>query len=566
VTEERICDVVVAGTGAAGFTAAITAKLLGLDVIMVEKDKVFGGTTALSGGIPWIPGNRYAAEAGAPGDPEAARTYLRNELGNRYDEVMIEAYLASGPEMVDFLTEAGAVQFKALAPYPDYHSEVEGATLGGRGLRPAIYDGRRLGSHFRDLKWPIAETMLFGRMMINGERMGDYFNVTRSARSFRYVAGRIMRYLSDRARGFPRATELASGNALIGRLAEKAIVLGIPILLRTPVTGLIRESGRIVGAGVMIDGKPGVIRARRGVVFATGGFSRDMARRAEHFLPNASGETGWTLTAPGVTGDAARLSDAAGGTINGDMAQPATWVPMSRVPQADGSRALFPHLADRNKPGMITVNRKGERFVNESISYQDFVPQILATLEMEERQEVYLIADHRAFRRYGLGPVRPHPVPFGKWLRNGYLVSAPTIERLAAKLDLDPARLAATVSRFNMHAAKGEDPDFHRGTTAYQRAMGDPTHTPNPSLGAVDQAPFYAVRLVPGDIGTSVGIRTSPDAEVLDGQDSPIAGLYAAGNDMANPTAGVYPGPGVTLGPAMTFGYRAARHLAAQGG
>lgn len=559
--QERICDVVIAGSGAAGFTAAITAKLLGLDVVMVEKDSAFGGTTALSGGIPWIPGNRYAADAGAPDDPDAVRTYLRHELGNRYDEAMIEAYLTSGPEMVDRLTEEGAVAFKALAPFPDYHSEIEGATLGGRGLRPLPYDGRRLGKRFRDLKWPIGDTMLFGRMMIDGEKMGAYLTVTRSLKSFVYVAGRIVRYAADRLGGFQRGTELSSGNALIARLAEKAIALDIPILLSTAVTGLLREDQRVIGVEASQMGKPIAIRARRGVVFATGGFSRDMTRRAEHFLHNASGATGWSLTIDGVTGDAARLTEAAGGSINGDMFQPATWMPMSRVPQADGGVALFPHLADRNKPGMITVNQQAGRFANESISYQDFVPQILATLDGQQRQEVYLIADHRAFRRYGLGPVRPHPVPFGKWLKNGYLVSAPTIEALATKLELDPTRLTATVARFNANAARGEDPDFHRGSTAYQRAMGDPAHQPCPSLAPLDQAPFYAVRLVPGDIGTSVGIRTNPDAQVLDDAGAPIEGLYAVGNDMANPTVGVYPGPGVTLGPAMTFGYRAARHL-----
>ncbi|WP_164857183.1 FAD-dependent oxidoreductase [Sphingomonas crocodyli] len=553
---ERSCDVLVAGSGAAGFAAAITARLLGLDVVMVEKDAVYGGTSAQSGGIPWVPGTRYA-DGDPAEDTVRARTYLRHELGNRYDAAMIDAYLESGPEMVDFLEQAGAVAFKSLSPYPDYHSEIEGAALGGRGLRPVAYDGRRLGKHFATLRPPISELMLFGGMSLNGEHLHHYYAVTRSLKSFAFVTGRVARYAVDRLSGWSRGTELSSGNALIGRLAEKAFALDIPLLLSTPVVELIEEDGRIAGAVVIRDSVRQTIRARRGVIFATGGFSHDPTLRAAYFAPEASA----SLTSAGNEGDAARMAVARGGEIDDDMVQPATWLPMSAVLQPGGGTAFFPHLADRNKPGFITVNQRAERFVNESVSYQDFVPPMVATLAGEARREVYLICDHRALRRYGIGPVRPHPVSFGRWLRNGYLVGAPSVEGLAMKLGLDPERLAQTVARFNGYAVHGADPDFGRGSTAYQRAMGDMSHRPSPSVGPLDQAPFYAVRLVPGDIGTSVGLRTTPDAQVI-GREGPIPGLYAVGNDMANPTMGVYPGPGVTLGPAMTFGYRAAKSLA----
>lgn len=556
------CDVVVAGSGAAGFTAAITAKILGLDVILVEKAPRFGGTTARSGGIPWVPGNKYQQPAGGPADPEQARVYLRNELGNRYDEALIEAYLASGPEMIDFLEDHGAVAFKALAPFPDYHSEVEGAATGGRGVRPLPYDGRRLGKQFDNLEWPIRETMIFGGMMVNSEHLPHYYAMMRSPRSFLFVMGRVARFMRDRLT-HKRGTDLASGNALIARFAEKAFALGIPIMLSTPVTGLVRDGGRVTGVDVIRDDKAVRIHARRGVVMATGGFSGDRVLRAAHFPANATNGHGWSLTTEGVSGDAARMVAEAGGELNADMAQPATWLPMSRVPGAKG-QALFPHLVDRNKPGVIAVNQRAERFVNESVSYQDFVPPLIETLAGEARQEAYLIADHIALRKYGLGVVRPAPAFIGKWLKNGYLLRADSLAELAEKLGLDPARLIATVERFNASALKGEDPEFGRGSTAYQRAMGDWTHPDHPNLAPIVKGPFYAVRIVPGDIGTSIGIRTDADARVLDEKGAPIPGLYAAGNDMANPTAGVYPGPGVTLGPAMTFGYRAARHLAAE--
>ncbi|MBJ7498632.1 MAG: FAD-dependent oxidoreductase [Sphingopyxis sp.] len=555
---ERTCDVLVVGSGAAGFTAAISARLMGLDVLMVEKAPRFGGTTARSGGIPWIPGNPYQAAAGGPDDPAEARRYLRSELGNRYDDALIEAYLDSGPEMIAFLTEHGAIASKALAPFPDYHSDVAGAALGGRGVRPLPYDGRRLGHRFADLEWPIGETMLRGRMTINSEHMAHYYNVAKSLKSFLFVAARLLRYARDRLSGYPRGTEIAGGNALIGRLAEKAFALDIPLLLSTPITRLTSDGARIVGA----VSASGPIHARRGVVLATGGFSGDAALRERYFPANTAGENSWTLTTPGVAGDAARLAMEAGGTLNANMAQPVTWLPMSRVPRSDGSEGLFPHLIDRNKPGFIAVGQDARRFANESSSYQDFTPRIAAALADAARQEAYLICDHRALRKYGIGPVRPAPVPFGKWLRNGYLVTGRNLSELAERLGLDAASLVGTVARFNAGAGTGTDPEFGRGSTAYQRAMGDPSHTPNPSLGPLVRAPFYAVRLVPGDIGTSIGLSTDAEARVLDADGKAIVGLYAVGNDMANPTVGVYPGPGVTLGPAMTFAWRAARHLA----
>lgn len=552
------CDVLVAGTGAAGFTTAITARLLGLDVVMVEKAARFGGTTARSGGIPWVPGNRFGREAGFDDDAATVRTYLRHELGNRYDPDLIDAYLESGPEMIDFLVVHGAAAFKALAPFPDYHSEIEGAAMGGRAVRPLPYDGRRLGARFADLEWPIAETMMFGRMMINSEHMSHFYNAGRSVTSARFVAARVLRYVADRLTGNARGTDLSSGNALIGRFAEKALALGIPIHLGTALVDLTRDGERVTGAVVEQGGARTTIAARRGVMLATGGFSHDPALRAAHY---PAGTLDWSLTTPGVAGDAARLAGEAGARIDADKAQAATWLPMSRVPGGKG-QALFPHLVDRNKPGFIAVDGHARRFVNESVSYQDFVPPMIDALADAARPEVYLICDHRALHRYGIGPVRPWPVPFGKWLNNGYLVRGATLAALAAGLDLDPAALEASVARFNDGARVGEDAEFGRGTTRYQRAMGDATHRPNPSLGPLEQAPFYAVRLVPGDIGASIGLRADPDGRVLDGDGAPIAGLYAAGNDMSNPTAGVYPGAGVTLGPAMTFAWRAARRMA----
>jgi succinate dehydrogenase/fumarate reductase flavoprotein subunit len=304
------------------------------------------------------------------------------------------------------------------------------------------------------------------------------------------------------------------------------------------------------------------VRARRGVVLAAGGFPHDLARRRALFRHAPSGAEHWSPAPPGNTGDGLRLGEAVGAAVEDRYPNAAAWVPVSLVPLPDGTFGTFPHFVDRSKPGVIAVTRNGKRFVNEADSYHDFVQAMVRATEGEEHA-AWFICDHTAQRRYGLGYAKPFPLPLQPYLGSGYLKRGRTLEALAAQAGIDAAGLARTVAEYNGPAASGEDPAFGRGSTAYNRSLGDPAVQPNPCVAPLAKAPFYAVKVVPGDLGTFAGLRGDRHARVLDAEGRPIPGLYAAGNDLASIMGGNYPGGGITLGPAMTFGYIAAQHMAA---
>ena len=322
------------------------------------------------------------------------------------------------------------------------------------------------------------------------------------------------------------------------------------------------SNGRVIGA--VFDGPSGetTIRARRGVVLATGGFPHDIARRKALFAHAPTGKEHWSVAAPSATGDGLRLAEAIGAVVETDIASPGAWCPVSLVPHRDGTVGHFPHIIDRGKPGLIGVLKNGRRFTNEANGYYDYVAAMLAATPEGETPESWMICDHRFQRRYGLGYSRPAPMPIRHLIASGYLIRATTLAELARRCGIDPSGLADAVARFNHNAAEGRDPEFGRGETLYNRKNGDPSHAPNPSLGPIAQAPFYAVRVVPGSFGTFAGLRTDAQARVLDAHDSPIGGLFATGTDMASVMGGYYPAGGINLGPAMTFGYIAGRTLA----
>jgi succinate dehydrogenase/fumarate reductase flavoprotein subunit len=303
------------------------------------------------------------------------------------------------------------------------------------------------------------------------------------------------------------------------------------------------------------------VQARRGVVLACGGFPQDVERRRRLFPHAPTGAEHFSPAPPGNTGDGLRLAEHAGARIEQDLPHAAAWVPVSRVARRDGTTGLFPHFIDRAKPGVIAVTRKGRRFVNEANSYHDFVQGLVAAVGRDE-PTAFLLADHRAIRRYGLGFAKAFPLPLGPYLRSGYLLRGDTLAALAAQAGIDAAALAVTIDAYNRHAREGEDPEFRKGSTAYNRFLGDAAVAPNPCVAPLEVPPFYAVQVVIGDLGTYAGIRTDGRARVLGARGEPIAGLYAAGNDMASIMGGNYPAGGITLGPAMTFGWIAGRHLA----
>lgn len=559
------CDVLVVGAGAGGLATAITARRLGLHVIVVEKDAQFGGTSALSGGWIWIPCSPQAKAAGIDDSLAAARRYLEHELGPRFDAARVDAYLDNGAAMVEFFERETQVRFMLGSAYPDYHPDQPGGVEGGRALCPLPFDGRELGERLSWLRPPVREMTLYGLKVGSGPDFHHFFNARRSLGSAWYVARRVGRHLRDVMR-HGRDVLLMSGNALMARLGKTAFDLDIPLWLRTPAQGLLVHAGRVTGARVLREGRTLEIRARRGVVLAAGGFARDLDRRCALYPHAPAHEEHYSLTAPGDTGDGLRMAEAVGAVVDATLASAAPWMPVSRVPYADGSFGIYPHSYERGKPGAILVGPDGRRFVNESDSYHDVVAAMIARRAPGVAPHAYLVADARFVKSYGLGMAKPFPLPMRPYLRSGYLRRADTLAALAQALGIDAAAFVHTVREFNAHAERGDDPQFGRGRNAYNRYQGDARHLPNACLAPIFEPPFYAVRVVPGDLGTFMGLRTDALGRVLDAQHSPIAGLYAVGNDMASLFGGHYPGPGANLGPAMTFGYLCARHLAEAAG
>lgn len=556
------CDVLVVGSGAGGLASAVSAAHRGLKTLVVEKEPVFGGTTARSGGWSWIPNNAPAKRAGVEDSVEKAKAYLKHETGSHFDEARIDAFLEAGPKAVDFFESETSLQFDLGPTFSDYHPTAPGGLDGGRSIVARPFDGRELGEEIKRLRPPLAEITFLGMMIGTGKELLHFFNVMRSPVSAFYVGILFMKFLRDMV-FHGRPMRLMNGNALVARLAKSCFDKGVPIWTRAPVRQLLRDDkGSVTGA--LIETVTGTVevRAAKGVVLAAGGFPQDAVRRKEMFGHAASGHEHASPAPPGNTGDGLRLGESAGASVASDLPNAAAWVPISRPVRRDGTLGTFPHFVDRSKPGVIAVTRSGRRFCNEADSYHDF-GQSLTKRIAEEGGEIcaFFVCDHRVLRKYGLGHVKPAPVPYGHQIRSGYLFRGATPEALAAAIGADPARFAETIRAYNEHARHGEDPEYGRGTTAYNRSLGDPEHKPNPCVAPIEQGPFYAVKVVMGDLGTFAGLRCNENAQVLGENGAPIPGLYAAGNDAASIMGGNYPGGGITLGPAITFGYIAARHM-----
>ncbi|MFJ4456623.1 FAD-dependent oxidoreductase [Pseudomonas sp. NPDC089392] len=553
----RSCDVLVIGAGAGGLATAITAKKHGLDVVIIEKDDCFGGTTAFSGGVLWVPGNKHGANDSQP----AALTYLRNETGACFDAAGVEAFLRYAPQMVDFFERETAVKFVPTL-YPDYHPQVEGGVDVGRSILAAPYDIRGLGPDMARLRPPL-KTITFIGMMFNSSNadLKHFFNVTRSLTSFVYVAKRLMTHLKELAL-YRRGTQVTSGNALAARLVRSALDLGIPILTGTPARQLLREGGRVVGAMVGQGDSEQRIQARRAVVLACGGFSHDLQRLRQAYPHVRRGGEHFSPVPAGNTGDAARMAEALGAKVDIRLQAPAAWMPVSKVPVGGGRHIAFPHLLDRYKPGVIGVLRSGQRFTNESNSYHDVGAAMIEACTGQAETAMWLVCDRRTLAKYGLGFAKPAPMPLGPLLRNGYLLKGNTLAELAGKAGIDVQSLEQTVREYNLGAVQGEDRQFGRGSTSFNRYLADPQQRPNPCVAPVGEGPYFAVKVIMGDLGTFDGLRTSVVGEVLTADGQAIDGLYAVGNDRASIMGGNYPGAGITLGPIMTFGYITGRHLA----
>ena len=560
------CDLLVIGSGAGGLSAAVTAAHLGLKVIVAEKDPQYGGTTAWSGGWMWIPRNPLATAAGIHEGIDKPLSYLRHELGEQFDETRARTFLDNGPRMVDFFRRKTALQFIDGNLIPDFHGTTPDAATGGRSVCAAPFDGRRLGERLHDLKPPLHETTLWGMGIASGAELRHFLNALHKPASLWYVTKKVLRHWRDLL-VHRRGTQLVNGNALVAGLARALFDQGGQILTSSPATRLLKDEGRVTGAVLHTPQGTLHVHARRGVVLACGGFPHDTPRK-QALLPHApTGQEHWSAGNRSNTGDGLRLGESAGGQVARDLVQAAALAPVSLVPRADGSTAHFPHLIERAKPGLIAVTARGVRFGNEANSYHDFMQALLAATPAGQTPEAWLLCDHAFIRYYGLGAVKPAPMPLTPWLGNGYLQRGDTLAELAHACGIDGERLQATVQRYNGLCQNGQDLDFGKGETPYNRIQGDAINAsarglPNPCMGPIERGPFYAVKIVMGSLGTFAGLRTNAQAQVLDARQQPIAGLYAGGNDMNSLMGGNYPAGGITLGPAMTFGFIAAHHMA----
>jgi succinate dehydrogenase/fumarate reductase flavoprotein subunit len=551
-------DVVVIGAGAGGMTAAAVAASEGLRVLLIEKTEFVGGTTAWSGGMVWIPVNAKMKQAGIADSLPDAAGYLAATVPETDNADLRETFLARGPEAVEYLEANTEVRLQPVTAYPDYYPEKPGATAGGRVLEPVSFDGTRLGVNFARLRPPLPEFTVFGGMMVNRIDIPNLRKVGRSLRSTLRSLRLVSRYALQRLRA-ARGTTLHLGNALAGRLYASLLARNVEVLFATTVEQLLIDGDAVSGVRIRNSSGSRPIAAR-GVVLATGGFSHD-AKLREKFFTGGAGMV--SAAAPAGTGDGLHVAIAAGASINTRVASPAYWVPASLFRRADGSQGVFPHtVTDRAKPGVIAVNAAGKRFVNEALSYHEFVLAMLRDGNDAADRAFYLICDRHFLWTYGLGRIQPFTINLKRYVKSGELIEAPSIDALAGAIGVEETALAATVKNYNVHAWQGLDPEFGRGTTIYQRHLGDADCKPNPCVAPIEQPSFYALRIYPADLGTAIGLQTDCHARVLRNDGGVIAGLYACGNDMGSIMNGNYPGPGITLGPALTFGYIAGKHLA----
>jgi len=546
-------DVVVVGSGASGLTTAVVAAHLGLKVLVVEKSGYFGGTTACSLGAPWIIANPHQKALGINDSAALGERYLRATLSSLYDAERVAAYIEGGSEMVAYMEAHSEVRWVGL-PMPDYFPELDGASS-GRTLFTRAFDGRVLGRYLQQVRPPLPAFSVFGGMQIDPFEAPLLQAALKRPGAFFFSARKTLSYAKDRIR-LGRGAFMANGNALVGRLLFSALKAQVELWRNSPVIGLVTARGSAVGVRIIRAGTQITVGARKGVVLASGGFGANAELRARYIpLP----EHHVSVQPDDNVGDGIRLGQEAGGTLGPINPENGIWAPVSLLRRRNGTIAKYPHFGpDRAKPGSIVVDPQGHRFVNESAPYQTFVHA------MHERAvtHAYFIATRKFARTYGMGFAFPAPYPIGPLIANGYLIEAPTIAALAQRLAINPTTLETTVAEFNRHAQQGHDPVFGRGNNPYDRFLGDPGHAQNPSLAPLEKGPFCAVKMQPGDVSTILGLQTAADAQVrsIDGQIVP--GLYAVGLDQNSVMRGVYPGGGSSIGPGMTFGYRAARHMA----
>lgn len=550
---DETVDILVVGSGAGAMTAALAAVTRHANTLVIEKGDQWGGTSATSGGGVWVPNSKAAQDAGAKDSAEEAFQYVRALAAPNVPDSLIQAYITRSPEMLSWLETVSPVRYASI-PYTDYHAELPGGKLGYRAHLPLPLDGRLLGDDILTMRPVHPAANLFGRM--NWSLAETYPLMFRYPGWQKVLATMFWRYFSDVPQRLRSRTDryLTQGNALAGGLKLALTQNNVPVRLNTRLVDLISEDGKVTGALVDEDGRTKRIRASKGIILGAGGFERNAALRKEHFGSDSTTRSGSQVN---NTGDALLAAMKLGGaTRNLDQAW---WAPVFCVPGEERARPTF---MERAFPGSIIVNQAGKRYMNEAASYH-IVGHEMATKNTPEASTdpSYVVFDATFRAKYPMGPLMPI-IP--DWAQapgvRKMLKKADSIEDLARQIGVPVGALKNTVESFNAGADRGEDPEFQRGAAAYDNFYGDPRVQPNPNLAPIRKAPFYALPIYPGDIGTSGGLVTDENARVLDANDRPINGLYAIGNTAASSMGGSYPGAGVTIGPAMTFGYAAALH------
>jgi len=527
---------------------ALRGHDLGARVVILEKSPVYGGATAMSGGVVWVPDNPQMKNRGISDSREEGLEYLRGITEGRVRDERLVAYVDNAKRVLAYFEGHSHVRLDSLDQYTDYYPERPGGKPGGRSMEPVPFDASCLGEQFERLRSPHPQSQVLGRFGISAREAHTY--LVNDLRSKLLLFWRLVQYglRWPKRRGFSRDTRLYAGNALMGRLRRSLMDRDVPIWLEVGAEELVVEDGRVTGV-LTDDGRR--IRAERGVLLGAGGFESNAQMRGQH-QPRILTE--WTASSPFSMGMGIQLGRAAGGVV--DLMDEAWWTPTTRIPKG---RVAWVLVVEKNLPGGLFVDGEGRRFTNEAAPYLDVVKGMLANGGVPV---CWMIFDAEFRRLYPVGPVAPgYAQPdsrVSRRLLEGFLTRAPSLPELAEKLELPADTFQATIERFNAMAARGVDEDFGRGESLADRYYGDPRVQPNPCLRPLTRAPFYAIPVYPGDLGTKGGLVTDPSARVLNAEGSPIPGLYAAGNTSSAVMGPSYPGAGGTIGPALTFGFIAA--------